>query len=174
MIPSMDGCKVKEVEVRLKGRGTAPKEVVKKAVRKMVSTSRLLLVDSCLAPEQYEGIELLREHVEAIRIVATHLDDKEKSLSVFAYELHHDEKRDILCMSEDGTCVGRSPAWAIPSTELEGLWESLVYAEGMKEQLLSYVSTAMLFSQRGVDPKLVGWNNIVLLHGPPGRWSPYR
>ena len=31
-----------------------------------------------------------------------------------------------------------------------------------------YIFSAMLFSDKGVDPNLISWNRVVLLHGPPG------
>lgn len=31
-----------------------------------------------------------------------------------------------------------------------------------------YAQSAMLFSDMGVDPGLISWNRVVLLHGPPG------
>ena len=30
------------------------------------------------------------------------------------------------------------------------------------------IISAMLFSDKGVDPNLISWNRVVLLHGPPG------
>lgn len=56
----------------------------------------------------------------------------------------------------------------LPHASLHGLWETLVYSTALKSQLLNYVYTAMLFSQRKVNPHVVGWNRVVLLHGPPG------
>lgn len=35
-------------------------------------------------------------------------------------------------------------------------------------QLLNFVETALLFSDRGVDVNIIRWNRVVLLHGPPG------
>lgn len=32
-------------------------------------------------------------------------------------------------------------------------------------QLLDYVTTALLFSDKNVDSNLVTWNRVVLLHG---------
>ena len=42
------------------------------------------------------------------------------------------------------------------------------YDVGIKRRLLEYASTAMLFSDNKVDPNIVAWNRVVLLHGPPG------
>ena len=35
-------------------------------------------------------------------------------------------------------------------------------------QLIEYVKTALLFSEKGVNSSLITWNKVVLLHGPPG------
>eukprot|EP00271_Cylindrocystis_brebissonii_P006649 TRINITY_DN1940_c0_g1_i5.p1 TRINITY_DN1940_c0_g1~~TRINITY_DN1940_c0_g1_i5.p1 ORF type:complete len:290 (+),score=32.59 TRINITY_DN1940_c0_g1_i5:410-1279(+) len=58
--------------------------------------------------------------------------------------------------------------WQLPSREFHGVWESLIFEVGLKQRLLRYASTALLFSDRGVDPKLISWNRVVLLFGPPG------
>jgi len=64
-----------------------------------------------------------------------------------------------------------SPAathWLLPAKEFHGLWEALVYDSDVKNELLRFVHTAMLFSDAGVDPTSISWNKLVLLHGPPG------
>ena len=35
-------------------------------------------------------------------------------------------------------------------------------------QLLSYAETTLIFSERGVNPLIISWNRVILLHGPPG------
>jgi hypothetical protein len=56
----------------------------------------------------------------------------------------------------------------LPSREFHGVWDSLVFDTGVKDELLAYAQTAMLFADRGVDTNLVGFNRVILLHGPPG------
>ncbi|OVA20593.1 ClpA/B family [Macleaya cordata] len=58
--------------------------------------------------------------------------------------------------------------WILPAKEFDGMWESLIYESGLKQRLLRYAASALLFTEKGVDPFLVSWNRIVLLHGPPG------
>uniref|UniRef100_A0A804UMA4 Pachytene checkpoint protein 2 homolog n=1 Tax=Zea mays TaxID=4577 RepID=A0A804UMA4_MAIZE len=82
----------------------------------------------------------------------------------------------VFQLSEDGP--GEEPSeddtlssfneWALPAKEFDGLWESLLYEVGLKQRLLRYAASALLFTERGVDTCLVSWNRIVLLHGPPG------
>lgn len=38
----------------------------------------------------------------------------------------------------------------------------------LKPALLQYASSAMAFSDAGVDGGLISWNHVILLHGPPG------
>ncbi|KAI9555153.1 hypothetical protein GHT06_017668 [Daphnia sinensis] len=58
--------------------------------------------------------------------------------------------------------------WQLPSSEFHGLWETLIYDNNVKMQLLNFVQTTMLFSDRGVNSNIISWNRVVLLHGPPG------
>lgn len=59
-------------------------------------------------------------------------------------------------------------SWALPCAQFDGLWESLVFETGVKAHLVEFAATSLLFSARDVDPNLVSWNHVVLLHGPPG------
>ncbi|GFS43196.1 pachytene checkpoint protein 2 homolog [Nephila pilipes] len=61
-----------------------------------------------------------------------------------------------------------STQWILPTQEFHGLWDSLIYDSEVKDELLNYVGTALDFSDKSVDPTIVSWNRIVLLHGPPG------
>jgi SpoVK/Ycf46/Vps4 family AAA+-type ATPase len=58
--------------------------------------------------------------------------------------------------------------WTLPARDLQGMWESLMYESEVKQRLLRYSTSALLFSDSEVDPNLISWNRVVLLHGPPG------
>ncbi|XP_020537414.1 pachytene checkpoint protein 2 homolog isoform X2 [Jatropha curcas] len=87
-------------------------------------------------------------------------------------------KSNLLYMSfsEEGPCEELSGdgqlssfnEWILPAKEFDGMWESLIYESGLKQRLLRYAASALLFTEKGVDPFLVSWNRIILLHGPPG------
>ncbi|CAI5461349.1 unnamed protein product [Closterium sp. Yama58-4] len=64
--------------------------------------------------------------------------------------------------------VASFESWNLPSEDFHGLWESLVYDSGIKNRLLRYAASALLFSEKGVNCQLVSWNRVVLLFGPPG------
>ena len=68
----------------------------------------------------------------------------------------------------DASSVEVTREWILPSRMLHGRWDALIYDDNVKRNLLEYASTALFFSQRGVDASLVSWNRVVLLHGPPG------
>lgn len=44
----------------------------------------------------------------------------------------------------------------------------LIYEQGIKNRLLDYVTTSMLLADCGVNQKIITWNKVFLLHGPPG------
>ena len=44
-----------------------------------------------------------------------------------------------------------------PVDDLNGVC-SLLYEVGLKQRLLRYAASALLFTERGVDPCLVSWN----------------
>lgn len=106
---------------------------------------------------------------EVDKIVTEYTDDVQGQLDsatlvVHVYEVNHDDAG--LEEIEDG--MAAASHWVLPSAQLEGLWESLVYETPVKAELLSYSSTALLFADKKVDPNVISWNKVVLLHGPPG------
>ena len=56
----------------------------------------------------------------------------------------------------------------LPHSTLHGLWDSIILPTGIKSNLLEYAASAMLFSDRSVSTHIIGWNRVILLHGPPG------
>jgi len=49
----------------------------------------------------------------------------------------------------------------LPSRYLEGLWDSIIVDEDLKSYLLNYISSALLFSDKQVDPHLISWNKVI-------------
>lgn len=52
-----------------------------------------------------------------------------------------------------------------PRQEFHGLWDTLVYDVEVKNHLLDYAQSAMYFADKRVDPNVIAWNRVVLLHG---------
>ena len=49
----------------------------------------------------------------------------------------------------------------LPAAELAGQWEVLHFDTAIKQRLLHYAASALLFAERGVDANLVAWNRRV-------------
>ncbi|CAL5031453.1 unnamed protein product [Urochloa decumbens] len=159
------------VEVLLHATSAARHEDVQAAVERMLEARSLSYVDGPV-PIPADNSFLL-ENVKRIQICDT--DEWVENHKVLLFwqvkPVVH-----VFQLSEDGP--GEEPGeddtlssfneWSLPAKEFDGLWESLLYEVGLKQRLLRYAASALLFTERGVDPCLVSWNRIVLLHGPPG------
>ena len=72
-----------------------------------------------------------------------------------------------ICLEGDGE-VPASEHWIMPNIEFQGTWENLIYDSNIKAELLRFVETSLLLSDKGVDTHIITCNRVVLLHGPPG------
>ncbi|XP_044736682.1 pachytene checkpoint protein 2 homolog [Chrysoperla carnea] len=61
-----------------------------------------------------------------------------------------------------------STNWILPSADLHCLWENLIYENEIKQNLLKFAETTLLFSANKIDQNIISSNRMVLLHGPPG------
>lgn len=58
--------------------------------------------------------------------------------------------------------------WELPNQALSRLWESIVVEDHIKTDILGYATSAMIFTSAMIDPDIISWNRMILLHGPPG------
>ncbi|KAK7491376.1 hypothetical protein BaRGS_00017354 [Batillaria attramentaria] len=93
------------------------------------------------------------------------VDLSEAKLHIHVYTLSEDEAG---TEEMDEEQVSMASQWILPSAHFHGLWESLVFDESIKERLLNYATTTLLFSDKKVNSSIISWNRVVLLHGPPG------
>lgn len=56
----------------------------------------------------------------------------------------------------------------LPHVSLQGSWESIIVPPIIKQNLLQYASTALLFTNKQICPTIISWNRVLLFHGPPG------
>ena len=121
-----------------------------------------------------QGVDVL-EHVDNVTV---NYDEKlpgddadpiygheDLNLAVNVFQLNEDGAGEEMDGEDD---IATYKEWVLPSRDFHGMWESLVYGDDVKLRLTKYAGNALLFSQRGVDPNLIAWNRVVLLHGPPG------
>ncbi|KAI9032270.1 pachytene checkpoint protein 2 [Hyaloraphidium curvatum] len=86
-------------------------------------------------------------------------------LKVHVYQLNDDPVAEEINEEEQ---IQTNSHLLLPSRELEGLWDNLIFDDRLQLQLLDFVYTTLLFSDRLVDPNIVSFNRVILLHGPPG------
>lgn len=159
------------VEVCLKPSSTARIEDVRSSVERMLENRSLSYVDGPV-PVPLED-SFLMENVQRICICDTDEWVENHDILLFwqVKPVVH-----VFQLSEEGPCEELSGdgqhstfnEWILPAKEFDGMWDSLIYESGLKQRLLRYAASALLFSEKGVDPFLISWNRIILLHGPPG------
>uniref|UniRef100_A0A8C2CYJ7 Pachytene checkpoint protein 2 homolog n=1 Tax=Cyprinus carpio TaxID=7962 RepID=A0A8C2CYJ7_CYPCA len=114
--------------------------------------------------------EFLTKNVDSVAVADLTgpklVDLKAHNLCIHIFSLN-DDSPSMLALEEEEE-LSAANHWLLPAAEFHGIWESLIYEEGIKTQLLDYVSTTIFFSDRNVDSNLIAWNRVVLLHGPPG------
>ncbi|KAI9238823.1 MAG: thyroid hormone receptor interactor 13 [Podila humilis] len=91
-------------------------------------------------------------------------------LSIHVYQLNDEgvtEEFDYERSGQDEPAM-MAHHWVLPCREFEGIWDNLIFDDQVQIKLLEYVYTTFLFSDKNVNPDLVSWNRVVLLHGPPG------
>lgn len=92
----------------------------------------------------------------------------EKNVYYHAYKLYDIEAADEVLDNRDDSELPAASHLIVPSTALHGLWESLVFDDNIKKNLLRYVKTIIQYSDRQIDPNIICCNRVILLHGPPG------
>ncbi|KAI3897892.1 hypothetical protein MKW92_011589 [Papaver armeniacum] len=151
------------VEVCLNPSSTARVEDVQTSIERMLEKRSLSYADGPV-PVPIDD-QFLVENVQRISICDTDewVENHEILLfwqvkpAVHVFQLSEEGPGEEL--SGDGQ-LSSFNEWILPAKEFDGMWES--------KRLLRYAGSALLFTDKGVDPFLVSWNRIVLLHGPPG------
>ena len=126
-------------------------------------------------PLDLSDAEVLRSHAMFVRVAdvasAEGVGHWGATLHVHVFRLCDDGGVDEFVPGGSGGGeeeVASSRQWELPSTDFDGLWGNLVFDAGVKERLVEYAATALLFAARGVSPHVVSVNRLMLLHGPPG------
>ncbi|KAG8572262.1 hypothetical protein GDO81_011996, partial [Engystomops pustulosus] len=117
----------------------------------------------------------LVKNVNSVAVVDTELKIKDRkpidlgkcNICVHVFQLN-EEGPSAENLEEENEELVAANHWILPAVDFHGLWESLIYDCEIKSNLLDYVTTTLLFSDKNVDSNLIAWNRVVLLHGPPG------
>ncbi|KAH0710888.1 hypothetical protein KY284_012315 [Solanum tuberosum] len=159
------------VEVCLKPSSTARIDDVRLSVERMLEKRSMSYVDGSI-PVPIDDL-FLAENVQHICVCDTDVWLENRDILLFwqVKPVVH-----VFQLSEEGPCEELSGdgqlstfnEWILPAKEFNGMWESLIYESGLKQRLLRYAASALLFTEKRVNSFLVSWNRIILLHGPPG------
>lgn len=159
------------IAVSLKPECVARKSVIKEQVYAYLYRQKVAYGNFEIS--EFENEEL-QKHVKSIALCDTDLklrerqsiDLQDSNLKMYIFHLNEDGPSD-----EDlGDCDNCSVAqmWCLPNAAFHGIWQHLIFDEEIKERLLSYAMTTLLFSDQKVDSNIISWNRVILLHGPPG------
>jgi len=127
--------------------------------------------------EDFGGQRLLEDHVENIRVEWSLSSPSRVFATATKRFLFYKHLGMGICNDmEDDDEEGdeeedESPGFnmmVLPNTELFGLWESLIFEVGLKENLLKNIEISLELARCQVDPLQVGTSRLGLVHGPPG------
>ncbi|GAA5940440.1 hypothetical protein JCM1841_003051 [Sporobolomyces salmonicolor] len=165
------------VEVRLKSTSTVRYDILRRLMHAHFDEEyETLLTHSEV--HDWRDVAVLAHNVDRVWIGECSLPTSAVPLSSVSLHLHIYQPPSSSTLTEfstsphadeDGdTDVPAASVLELPSLSLEGVWDSLIYDGAVKEKLLGYIYSTMLFSDASVDFNIVTWNRVVLLHGPPG------
>jgi hypothetical protein len=145
-----------KVEVRLSRTATARFDVIRQAVYEFITTSFVVVWPSTIL-DGWETIPKLETSVE--RIYASESSCPERSipisqvnLEIHVFQPYPDDAYEECTGGGDGEeQVVSATVCEMPSMSLEGLWESLIYSDGVKSKLLDYIYATISFSDADVD-----------------------
>ena len=147
-----------EVEVRLSPKATARFDTIRKHVNSfLLSSFTKISLPSTL--EGWEELPVLGSSVE--RIVACEspcpsdvLPIEEIALHIHVYQPSTNEAFEEFSNGSragDEEEVIAANIYELPNRSMEGLWDSLIYAENIKMKLLDYIYATLILSDANVD-----------------------
>ncbi|KAG6594301.1 thyroid receptor-interacting protein 13 [Phytophthora cinnamomi] len=162
------------VEVCLKQESVADYEQVRTAVAELLGAACSLFTKG---PVVLDENSPLSAHVERIDITEFDGDESEETNGVgvprseaqmFVHVFKLSDEAPAEETADDDENVTTCQQTILPACSFDGLWDSLIFDTAVKRNVLDYAMTAMLFSDSKVNPHIISWNRVVLLHGPPG------
>jgi hypothetical protein len=134
----------------------------------------LLVIDS----HDYSGSLTCRDYIQLVEItdhsqVEAYPDDDhhilaECELDIAIYSLCNGEDEDLGPAHQKDKSA-QFNVLKLPHKSLDGLWDSLIFAGPIRESSLRIITRMMrIAKQPHLNPAVIYWHNLVLLHGPPG------
>jgi len=154
-----------EVEVALKEESKLSKQRLTGRLDTYLKEGKPLV---SLDISEFEGTELEKD-VESVKICLESLENLgNKEMKYLFFKLNRDDPKCEDIYESEGRVTTGASSIILPSAELQGLWDSLIYDNAVKEELLNYIQTSLFLAEKEINPSLIGVNRVVLLHGPPG------
>ncbi|XP_050395738.1 pachytene checkpoint protein 2 homolog isoform X1 [Patella vulgata] len=158
------------IEIRQNPCSTARASMIKDHVLVLLKKQTIAYGDFTI--NQFED-PFLTDNVKSVSLTDTDINCSDQkaidlcksNLSLHVFQLHEDGPGQEEIEDEE---LAAANHWLLPSTDFDGLWDSLVFDDDVKGKLLNYSTTTLLFSDKKVDSNVISWNRVVLLHGPPG------
>lgn len=171
------------VDVLLKGESDldyrTSNEVVKAVLNDLrpIGTDTIFLSDIKMS-DVWKSISLtdVALDIRSIKLAADNNTEitSNSSFIVHSYQLFDNVESDLVDLledEEDDDSINKEKSASIlelPNEQLDGLWDTLHFDYNIKDKLLSYINTTIKFSTKNIDQRIISWNRIILLHGPPG------
>jgi len=113
----------------------------------------------------------LKQHVEKIQVYLPESKHTvpvwEAKVIIHVYRLAEEVGSEE--MEGDGEDdVTACETWSLPARDFDNYWDNLILEKSVKERLLRFSYTSMLFADKKVNPSIISCNRVVLLYGPPG------
>ena len=116
-------------------------------------------------PIYWDGVDGMCDSI-VVCDLAHDISNWQAEVQVHAYRMSDQEpEKDFMDGEEE---LPAAEQWELPNRHLSGLWESIVVDDAIKRRMLGYCTTSLLFSSAAIDPTIISWNRMMLLHGPPG------
>ncbi|KAL6254589.1 hypothetical protein P5V15_014641 [Pogonomyrmex californicus] len=162
---------VLHVEICQHAGSTLPKTMIEEAINMELQLLGEISLNVILYGKDSTSI-VIKDHVESI-ICSSDYAERGKfkiqgaTIKYYIYRLTEDGAA-METMKCDSDELPVASHWLLPAQEFHYMWENLYYDCDIKNNLLRFVETTMLFSDHAVNSNIISWNKVVLLHGPPG------
>ncbi|XP_017764304.1 PREDICTED: pachytene checkpoint protein 2 homolog [Eufriesea mexicana] len=167
----MEGSDVLHVEICQNVNSTLSTEKIENLVYAEINALEEIALDTVLYAKDQSN-RILQIHIESIICTSSHRERshmkvQSATLKFYVYRLTT-ETAATETMENNGEDLPVSSHWILPTKEFHYLWESLYFDSTIKNDLLHFVETAMIFADHNINTNIISWNKVVLLHGPPG------
>ncbi|KAK0171142.1 hypothetical protein PV328_008899 [Microctonus aethiopoides] len=162
-----------DVEICQKPESALSRDEIGNMVQNMILRTPEIHINKIYNDRSYWWNHLMIRHIYSITCSCDNIEKETvymkdcSGVRTFVYRLTGEEAgtETMQCDSEELPVASH---WILPCREFEGLWENLCYPPSVKENLYNFVETSIMFSDKKVNPNIISWNKVVLLHGPPG------